>query len=214
MLPTSVRMIWVIRRMDIRSLPRAGQYGTILADPPWSFRAWSDKGKNRAPDAMAKKNVLAERHYATMSLDGILALPVGDLAAKDCVLILWVVDCMIPEALSVGESWGFKFKTSGLTWLKTRADGQPAMGLGYWGRGQTEQCFLFTRGKPKRLSAGVRKCIIAPRREHSRKPDDQYERIEALCAGPYVELFARSQRPGWDCWGNQVGKFSGGCDGA
>ncbi len=186
----------------------ANGYGCILADPPWSFRSWSDKGKNRAPDALVRQKGLAERHYKTMSLDDIKALPVGDVAAKDSVLIMWVVDCMIPEALAVGTAWGFKFKTTAFPWMKTKADGGPAMGLGYWGRGSTEQSFLFTRGKPRRLSAGVRKLIIAPRREHSRKPDEQYDRIEALCSGPYLELFARSQRPGWDVWGNQTERFA------
>lgn len=181
-----------------------GGFGCIVADPPWSFKNWSDKGKNRCPDAMVRQKGLAERHYKTMSLADIKALPVADIAGRDSVLILWVVDCMIPEALEVGAAWGFAFKTTAFTWLKTRADGSPAMGLGYWGRGSTEQCLLFARGKPHRLSAGVRKIIVAPRREHSRKPDEQYERIEALCAGPYCELFARNYRPGWAAWGNQL----------
>lgn len=185
----------------------AGDFACILADPPWSFRSWSDKGKNRAPDAMVRQKGLSERHYATMSLADIKALPVGGIAARDAVLIMWVVDCMIPEALEVGAAWGFQFKTTGLVWQKTRRDGQPAMGLGYWGRGQTEQALLFTRGKPRRLSAGVRKLIIAPRREHSRKPDEQYERIESLCAGPRLELFARQRRPGWSSWGLERTKF-------
>lgn len=181
-------------------------YGTILADPPWSFRSWSDKGKNRAPDCLIRQKGLAERHYKTMSLDDIEALPVQTLARRDCVLIMWVVDCMIPEALAVGSAWGFKYKTTAFTWTKTTKSGAPAVGLGYWGRGQTEQAFLFTRGSPRRLSAGVRKLIVAPRRAHSRKPGEQYERIEALCAGPYVELFARQRRPGWDAWGDQLGE--------
>ncbi|MBK8200657.1 MAG: DNA methyltransferase [Acidobacteria bacterium] len=180
------------------------RYGAILADPPWSFKSWSDKGKDRCPDAMVRQKGLAERHYKTMGLADIKALPVADIAARDSVLILWVVDCMLPEGLDVGAAWGFRFKTTGFTWQKTTQDGRPAIGLGYWGRGQTEQCLLFTRGKPRRLSAGVRKLIIAPRREHSRKPDEQYERIEALAAGPYVELFARRRRAGWDSWGNQL----------
>jgi len=79
--------------------------------------------------------------------------------------------------------------------------------MGYWTRANSEPCLLATRGKPKRLSAAVRQGIIEPRREHSRKPDCVHERIERLVAGPYLELFARATRPGWTCWGNEVGKF-------
>lgn len=188
---------------DIAEIPHA-HFGAIVADPPWSFRAWSDKGKNRAPDAMVRQKGLAERHYATMSLADIRALPVGDLAARDCVLFLWVVDCMLPEALECAAGWGFAFKTVRFTWAKTRLDGGFGIGLGYWTRGGVEQCLLFTRGKPRRLSASIRQLIVSPRREHSRKPDEGLDRIEALVPGPYLALFARRQRPGWSCWGNQI----------
>jgi len=186
----------------------AGQYGAILADPPWSFKSWSDKGKNRAPDAMVRQEGLAERHYATMGLADIRSLPVADIAAPDCVLFLWAVDCMLPEALAVGEAWGFKFKTVAFTWTKLKANGGHHIGLGYWTRGNPEQCMLFTRGKPKRQSASVRQLIEAPRREHSRKPDEIHDRIEALVPGPYCELFARAPREGWDVWGNQTERFA------
>ena len=199
-----------------------GGFACVLADPPWSFRSWSDKGKNRAPDAMVRQKGLAERHYATMSLADIKALPVADVAAKDAILLLWTVDCMLHDALAVGAAWGFTFKTVAFTWAKlTRAWDEdsgtiPAstdprdergfwhIGLGYWTRGNPEQCLLFTRGHPRRQSASVRQLIVAPRREHSRKPDEQYERIEALCSGPRLELFARHRRPGWISWGNQL----------
>jgi N6-adenosine-specific RNA methylase IME4 len=162
-----------------------------------------------------------ERHYATLSLAEIRELPVGDIAARDCVLFLWAVDPMLPEAIEVGRGWGFKFKTPAFYWAKTRRvtstranlHTEPEhqlfpIGTGYWTRANPELCLLFTRGHPKRVSANVRKLIISPRREHSRKPDEQYERIEALVGGPYAELFARTQRPGWDSWGLEVGKFS------
>lgn len=184
-----------------------GKYGAILVDPPWSFKSWSDKGKNRAPDAMVRQKGLAERHYKTLSLADIRALPVGDLAAKDAVLFLWAVDCMLPEALEVGRAWGFEFKTVAFTWVKEKAGGGHHIGLGYWTRGNPEQCLLFAKGSPRRQSASVRQLIVAQRREHSRKPDETHERIEALCGGPYAELFARTRRPGWDCWGNEVDKF-------
>ena len=191
--------------MTTAALPTvSGGFGCVLADPPWSFKSWSDKGNNRAPDAMVKRHGLAERHYATMSLADIKALPVGDVAAKNSVLIMWVVDCMIPDALAVGDAWGFRFKTTGFTWRKQRQSGAEYIGLGHWGRGGTEQSLLFTKGQPKRLSAGVRKLIEAPVREHSRKPDEQYERIEALVSGPFLELYARQRRDGWESWGAQL----------
>lgn len=201
--------------MTFAGLP-SNHYGCIVADPPWSFKSWSDKGKNRAPDAMVRQKGLAERHYATMPMHEIRALPVADLAAKDCVLFLWAVDCMLPEALEIGKGWGFKYKTVGETWCKTT---QAAPGLspfddrawhkslGYWTRGNPEMCLLFTRGAPRRLSASVRQLIVAPRREHSRKPDEAIAAIEALAPGPRLELFGRQQRPGWTVWGNQTERF-------
>src|SRR6266498_5076827 len=180
------------------NLPR-NHYSVILADPPWSFKSWSDKGKNRAPDAMVRQKGLVERHYATMSFDDIKALPVGELAKPDSALFLWIVDCQIPEALDVGSRWGFKFKTVAFTWAKQNVKSPGwAIGLGYWTRGNTEMCLLFTKGAPKRLSASVRQLIVAPRREHSRKPDEAILRIEELLPGPYLEIFARSPRTGWD----------------
>jgi N6-adenosine-specific RNA methylase IME4 len=115
---------------------------------------------------------------------------------------------MLPEAIDLGRYWGFAYKTVGLYWVKTNKKSPGYFtGMGYWGRCNPEVAFLFTRGKPKRLNADVPKLIVAPRREHSRKPDEQYDRIERLVAGPYCELFARQQRPGWSSWGNQIDKF-------
>lgn len=197
------------------------RYGAILADPPWHFTTWSVKGRDRNPDAPMTRNESRqnrpERHYATMTLEDIAALPVGDLAARDCLLFLWAVDPMIPQALDIGRAWGFEYKTVAFYWAKLRREGsvrhllhdEPAhklfpIGTGYWTRANPECCLLFARGKPKRLSANVRKLIVSPRREHSRKPDEARERIQALVDGPYAELFARERAPGWDAWGNQV----------
>ena len=134
-------------------------------------------------------------------------LPVEALAAKHAVMFMWVVDSHVDQAIELGKAWGFGFKTIAFIWMKTTAAGNPRIGMGYWTRKGAEVCLMFTRGKPKRLDKGVREMIVAPRREHSRKPDEQYERIERLVAGPYVELFARQSRPGWDSWGNQTTKF-------
>ena len=199
-------------------------YGAILADPPWRFETWSALGRDRCPDAPITRNQSRqnrpERHYATMTLEDIKALPVDRLASRDCILFLWAVDSMLPQALDVGAAWGFKYKTVGFYWSKLRRHGSRRhllhdepdhklfpFGTGYWTRSNPEQCLLFTRGKPKRLARNVRKLIVAPRRDHSQKPDEAAERIEALCGGPYAELFARQCRPGWDAWGNELDKF-------
>lgn len=175
-------------------LPRAS-YGAILADPPWSFRTYS------GDDVTAHRT--EEDHYAVMSVEDICRLPVNILAAKDCVLFLWAVDATLDRAFEVGRAWGFKYKTRAFEWLKTTNDGSRyRIGMGYWTRKQTESCLLFTRGKPSRLNADVRQVIEAPIREHSRKPDETYNRIERLVSGPYVELFARHYQPGWDGWGD------------
>ena len=189
-----------------------GRFSCILADPPWAFRTYS--GENMTPHRCA------EDHYRTMELAEMQALPVAQLAAPDCALFMWVVGSHLAESIALAESWGFAFKTDAFYWIKQKllhADqidlftgdiAEPRMGFGYWTRKQVEPCWLFTRGKPARIGKGVRQAIIEARREHSRKPDCQYERIEALVAGPRIELFARTQRAGWDCWGNQTDKFA------
>lgn len=183
-------------------VPR-NHFGAILADPPWKFDTWSDKGDDRAPD------------YSTMTIDEIAQMPVQTLAAKDCVLFIWICWPTMHRALDVISSWGFTYKTCAFSWVK--ADGTQVdmfgsdypvqIGSGYWTRANSEVCLLATRGKPTRLNADVRQSIIAPRREHSRKPDGIHERIERLVSGPYIELFARQKRSGWTVWGNQTDKF-------
>lgn len=200
-------------------------FSAILADPPWRFATRSEKGRDRCPDAPVtradSRNNRPERHYRTMPLDEIMALPIPYVAAADCVLFLWAVDPLLPQAFEVGRAWGFSYKTVAFYWAKERRKNskrgrnqtepdkiQFPMGTGYWTRPNPEQCLLFTRGEPKRRSASVRKLIVAPRREHSRKPDEARDRIERLVAGPYLELFARTERPGWTAWGDQVGRFA------
>ncbi len=153
-----------------------------------------------------------------MSLEDIRQLPVPEIAGKNSVLLLWARDPMIPAALSLIKDWGFEFKTVGFYWTKLNKSA-PGLcispddfftGLGYWTRGNVEQCLLATRGKPARKSKAVRKLVISPRREHSRKPDEMYEHIENLVDGPYLELFSRAGRNGWDSWGAQAGLFDEG----
>jgi N6-adenosine-specific RNA methylase IME4 len=192
---------------------RRGFYGAILADPPWRFRTWDNR--EAIPRVRSSGRRVGAIHYRTMDIAEIRALPVGELAASDCSLFLWISWPQLPDALSVIEAWGFTYKTCAFAWTKAHA-GQlemfeqaipDMMGMGYWTRANTEPCLLATRGKPKRLAADVRQAIIEPRREHSRKPACVHERIERLVAGPYLELFARARRAGWDAWGNEVDKF-------
>lgn len=183
-----------------------GKYGAILADPPWAFPRWA------GPSIPAREH---NQPYHYMLCADVAQLPVGDLAAEDCVAFVWVTWPMLLECIAAIEQWGFRYKTCAFSWIKgnnTQPDFfteeiQVQMGMGYWTRSNSEVCLLATRGKPKRLNADVRQGIIAPRREHSRKPDGIHQRIERLVAGPYVELFARETRPGWDCWGNETSKF-------
>jgi len=194
-------------------LPK-GHFGAILADPPWRFRTWN---KVEAVQKRGSKStyVSASTHYYTMSIEEIEALQVADLAAEDCALFLWVCWPTLEDAWSLLRAWGFQYKTCAFDWMKAHAgqvemfrdDTDALMGMGYWTRSNSEPCLLATRGKPKRLNADVRQGIIAPRREHSRKPDGIHERIERLVAGPYLELFARQSRPGWTTWGNEATKF-------
>ena len=187
---------------DLHKLIASGfRAGAILADPPWHFIARSDRGEGRS----------ANLHYTTNAIDEIKALPIAHLAAEDCVLFMWMVDWCPKAALEVIEAWGFAHKTTAFTWAKTNGkipvDGGEAgwhMGQGYWTRANPEDCWLATRGSPKRLYADVRQLIVAPVMEHSRKPDDIHTSIERLVAGPYLEVYARRERRGWQTWGNEI----------
>lgn len=176
-----------------------GVYRVILADPPWKYRVYDG--------ADSSKHGPAAKHYKTLPLDYIKSLPVSTLAHKDCALFLWATMPCLPEALEVMKSWEFQYKTVAFTWVKLNKNGTPWFGLGHYTRGNAELCLLGTRGRPKRKAKNVRQVILSQRREHSRKPDEQYERIMNLFGGPYIELFARQQYPGWDVWGNQVDLF-------
>ncbi len=178
----------------------ANKYGAIYLDPPWAFETFSGK------QVTAHRSV--EDHYATMPLHRIASLPVPELAARNCAVFMWVVDSHLDAGLLLFKIWGLAYKTRVFTWVKTTQDGTPRIGMGYWSRKQTEICLLATQGSPKRLDKGVRELHMEERREHSRKPDEFRRRIERLVAGPYLEMFARQRRPGWDAWGNEVDKFT------
>jgi N6-adenosine-specific RNA methylase IME4 len=194
---------------DLHALAASGfKAGAILADPAWQFIARSDKGEGRS----------ASQHYDVQGLEAIKALPIKALAADDCVLFMWMVDWCPHWAFEVIEAWGFEHKTTAFTWIKLTAnhDGQPRygglisdrdfhFGQGYWTRANPEDCWLATRGSPKRINADVRQLIIHPVMEHSRKPDDIHSRIERLVDGPYLELNARREVENWLTWGNEIG---------
>lgn len=190
------------------------KFGVILADPPWHFKTYNEQGRKRSPDWKPFKGS-PSIHYDTMSAEAIRALPVADLAAENCCLFLWISWPLLAEALALIEAWGFTYKTCAFSWVKAHAgqvemfqnDNPVQIGMGYWTRSNNEVCLLAVRGRPKRVAKNVRQAIIEPRRQHSRKPDCVYGRIERLVAGPYLELFARTTRPGWTSWGNETGKF-------
>ena len=172
------------------------KYKVIYADPPWAYQVWSQKGAGRS----------AESHYPTMSMADIKALPVKDIADKDCALFLWVTFPMLKEAWDVMAAWGFTYKTVAFVWVKQcRKSDNIFAGMGYWTRANAEICLLATRGHPKREAKNVKQVIISHVQRHSQKPDEVRQRIEALMGDvPRIELFARVSPPGWDVWGNEV----------
>jgi N6-adenosine-specific RNA methylase IME4 len=184
------------------------KFGTIMADPPWQFQNKTGK--------VAPEHKRLSR-YATMNLDDICEMPVASLASDPAHLYLWVPNALLPEGLKVMAAWGFKYK-SNIIWEKIRKDGGPdGRGVGFYFRNVTEILLFGTRGKNPRTLAPGRSQVnfistIEPdgdllktrKREHSRKPDEQYGVIESCSWGPYLELFARGERPGWTVWGNQA----------
>lgn len=175
-------------------------YRLILADPPWQFSTYSTAGQEKSPQA----------HYPCLDEADIHRLPVSSLAHPEgAMLILWGTAPMIEMAFRTMAAWGFTYKTMG-AWAKLSKTGEKwAFGTGFLLRSAAEFWLIGTRGKPPRGALNVRNLIAAPVREHSRKPDEMREIAEAMSAGPYVELFARERAPGWDAWGNEIGKLDG-----
>lgn len=182
---------------ELLGLGRA-RFRTVLADPPWRFQNRTGK--------MAPEHRRLSR-YGTMPLDEIMELPVAQVVQDRAHLYLWVPNALILEGLEVMRRWGFTYKTH-IVWYKTRKDGGPdGRGVGFYFRNVTEMLLFGVRGKNNRtLGPGrTQTNIIATRkREHSRKPDEQYSLIERCSPGPYLEMFARYPRRGWDQWGNEA----------
>lgn len=192
------------------SLPvNAGGFPAIYADPPWRFKVRSAKGLGRS----------ADRHYRTMTIADVRALPVSNIAARDAWLFLWVPGPFLALGLQadIMRAWGFEPSSMGFVWIKLKRavkghdwrfadniEDNLHIGLGYTTRKNAEFCLIGRRGSPRRLSGAVREVIVAPRSAHSAKPPETRDRIQAFCPGPYVELFARGPAPeGWTVWGDE-----------
>jgi N6-adenosine-specific RNA methylase IME4 len=174
------------------------RFGTILADPPWQFQ-------NRTGKVAPEHKRLSR--YGTMTLDDIKALPVATVACNTAHLYLWVPNALLPEGIAVMRAWGFQYK-SNLVWHKIRKDGgSDGRGVGFYFRNVTELILFGVRGKNARtLKPGRTQVnyLCSRKREHSRKPDEQYDLIESCSPGPFLELFARGDRKNWISWGNQA----------
>jgi len=195
-MPSEERVVKPAGLNLIESFP--GRFGTILADPPWQFANRTGK--------MAPEHRRLMR-YSTMTFDEIMELPVAQLAEDQSHLYLWVPNALIKEGLEVMRRWGFTYKTN-IVWFKVRKDGGPdGRGVGFYFRNVTELVLFGTRGHLRTKRPGRRQTnIMATRkREHSRKPDELYQIIEQCSPGPYLEIFARHERQGWNQWGNEVG---------
>lgn len=180
------------------NFPR-GQYGVILADPPWQYQMYGEDGYEKSPD----------KHYDCMSADQLKAMRDDILfaAGPNCVLFVWAVFPMLPLALDLLSTWGFQYKTGG-AWHKKTTGGKTAFGTGYILRSACEPFLIGTLGNPQIKNRSTRNLIEAVTREHSRKPDETIGIIEELFEGPYLELFSRQKRPGWESWGNETEKFA------
>ena len=192
---------------DLHQLAASGfRAGFIGIDPQWHFKTRSAAGEGRS----------AGVHYKTEEIEKIKNMPVGALAAENSAMGMWTVDWCLEAAFALMRHYGFEPVTKLYTWVKTNGAGELLayddstwhMGMGYWTRANPEDCWLATRGDPKRLYADVRQLIVAPLMEHSRKPDAWLERSERLVGGPYLELNARRTRPGWISWGDEL-EFTG-----
>lgn len=192
-----------------------GPFACIVADPPWHFRA---RTALQMSNWTSRRD--AEKHYNVMGIDDIKAIPVKAVASKDAHLFLWTTGPCLPKSFEVMEAWGFRYSAVAFTWVKFKrshnalqlrfvplVEGDLHVGLGLTTRKNAEFCLLGRRGSAHRNAKNIREIILAPVRQHSRKPDEAYDRIEKYCDGPRLDLFARESRPGWTAWGNESEKF-------
>lgn len=178
------------------------KYNIIYADPPWNYKTYSQKGQNKATGS-----VLA--HYNTMSLEELkeLGTIIKKISEEECILFLWVTFPTIEQAFEIIKNWGFTYKTCAFCWIKQNTKSNSLYsGIGHWTNSNAEICLLATKKKfPKRQAKNVKQVIVSHREQHSKKPDEIRERIIQLVGDiPRIELFARQEVDGWDCWGNEV----------
>ena len=190
--------MWIERNLSSGVELPSRKFGTILADPPWQF-------ENRSGKVSPEHKRLTR--YETMATEEICSMPISDMADDPAHLYLWVPNALLPDGLKVMEAWGFRY-ISNLVWHKVRKDGgSDGRGVGFYFRNVTELLLFGVRGKNARTLDPARSqvnTIQSRKREHSRKPDEQYEIIEACSWGPRIELFSRGDRQGWTSWGNQA----------
>src|SRR6266446_4343727 len=188
----------MIANDDLRTFLSGRRFGTVLVDPPWQFQ-------NRTGKVAPEHKRLSR--YPTLTVEDIKALPVADAADEVCHLYLWVPNALLPLGIEVMQAWGFQYK-SNIVWHKIRKDGgSDGRGVGFYFRNVTELMLFVTRGKNARTLAPARRQVNllgTRKREHSRKPDEQYDIIESCSPGPFLELFGRGTRKGWTTWGNQA----------
>jgi len=186
---------------DLRRFLAGRKFGTILVDPPWQFQ-------NRTGKVAPEHKRLSR--YPTLTFEQIKNLPVPEAAEEVCHLYLWVPNALLPCGIGVMDAWGFRYK-SNIVWHKVRKDGgSDGRGVGFYFRNVTELMLFGVRGKNARtLKPGRTQVnyLCSRKREHSRKPDEQYAIIETCSRGPYLEMFARGEREGWVCWGNQADEY-------
>lgn len=187
----------MVKKVKVDIFNTTNKYSIIYADPPWNFKTYSNKGKGRS----------AESHYPTMTKGEIEKLPIRDISSNNAVLFLWVTYPCLEQGLELIKKWGFTYKTCAFSWIKLNKKSKTDfVGMGYYTRANNEICILATKGKPlKRESKSVRQLVMSPIEEHSKKPNEVRDRIVQLFGAiPRIELFARQQADGWDCWGNEV----------
>ena len=188
-------------KVDIFNIDK--KYNIIYADPPWQYGdKRTGKGKNNPNGAGG-----AEKHYKTMKTEDICNLPIKDIASDNCMLFMWTTSPMMFESEKVMKAWGFDYKTFGFVWVKMTNDMSKVRGdgIGNYTIQNAEYCLIGLKGKYWRNKTGVKQILLAPKQEHSKKPNEARKRILELCGDlPRIELFARQHADGWDCWGNEA----------
>lgn len=183
------------RQQPIPLNPGGCAYDVILADPPWTYR---DKLKCGARGAESK--------YPCLTLADLQALPVAEVATVNAALLLWIPSPLLPDGIELARAWGFTFKRRAFLWVKRHASGKLCFNLGHWTRGNAEECYLFTRGRPRRAARNISEVLEHPPiKPHSAKPPIVHDLAAKLFEGDRrLELFARVPRDGWRCLGNEI----------